>query len=121
MILTVDIGNSNICFALHEDTVVTPTFFERVSSNRGKSAEAYKKDLELILKLHNVDGKNIKKVILSSVVAPLTAVLEEAIESVLSVSVLKVEHSLNFEFENNTKYPESVGRDILADISGALT
>ena len=39
MILTVDIGNSNICFALHENDP-KPLWFERLSTNRAKKASA---------------------------------------------------------------------------------
>ena len=41
MILTVDIGNSNICFAIHAEDTPEPVFFERIHTNHNKTALEY--------------------------------------------------------------------------------
>ncbi|MBQ9910486.1 MAG: type III pantothenate kinase [Lachnospiraceae bacterium] len=120
MILTVDIGNSNICFALH-DNDPAPLFFERISTNRKKSAMAYEKDLLAILKLHGVSPADVVGAVLSSVAESVTNPVIAAIEAALPCSVVRVSEYLRKSFVNRTDRPETVGTDILCDVEGALS
>ena len=120
MILTVDIGNSNICFALHENDP-KPLWFERLSTNRAKKASDFEKDLRAILSLHGVRPSDITGAVLSSVVGSVTLPVTEAIEAVLPCSVIRVSEYLKKSFANRTDRPETVGTDILCDIEGALS
>ncbi len=120
MILTVDIGSSNICFALH-DNDPAPLFFERISTDRKKGAMAYEKDLFAILKLHGVLPVDISGAVLSSVVGSVTNPVIAAIEAALPCGVVRVSEYLKKSFVNRTDRPETVGTDILCDIEGALS
>ncbi|MBP5224815.1 MAG: type III pantothenate kinase [Lachnospiraceae bacterium] len=120
MILTVDIGNSNICFALH-DNDPSPLFFERVSTDRRKSAMAYEKDILAILKLHGTAPGDVTGAVLSSVVESVTNPVTAAIEAALPCSVLRVSEYMKKSFDNRTDRPETVGTDILCDVEGALS
>ncbi len=120
MILTIDCGNSNICFAVHENDVITPLFFERIHTDRQFTREILAQDLRMILRLHGLAPSDIEGGILSSVVPMLTGVLKEAAEEVTGRKILVVDHRLRLAFENLMDFPETVGQDILSDVSGAL-
>ena len=120
MILTIDIGNSNICFALHA-MQPEPLFFERISTDRVKDVSGYAADIEALLDLHGIRPSDIIGAALSSVVEPVTHTVTEALERVLPCSVLRVSEYLKKSFVNRTDHPETVGTDILCDIEGALS
>lgn len=120
MILTVDIGNSNICFALHEDASETPVFFERIHTGREKSPEDYATDLRMILDLHKKAASEITGALISSVVPPVTEAVKQGVEKVIPGKVLLMDYRLKLPFENHASDPSCVGHDILADITGAL-
>lgn len=120
MILTIDCGNSNICFAVHENDCISPLFFERIHTDRSFTKEVLAQDLRMILRLHDLSPEDITGGILSSVVPVLTGVLKEAAEEVTGGKILVVDYRLRLAFENLMIYPETVGQDILSDVSGAL-
>ena len=120
MILTIDCGNSNICFAVHENDVITPLFFERIHTDRSFTKEVLVQDLQMILRLHGLSAERITKGILSSVVPQLTEVLREAASEVIGREILVVDYRLHLAFENLMEKPETTGQDILSDVSGAL-
>ena len=120
MILTADIGNTNICFALHEDDAPEPLFFERIHTDREKTALEYTVDINIVLNLHGVSPSEITAAAVSSVVPAVTGSLRQAMESLLTCNVLEISGALDLGFENLTDDPMSVGNDILCDISGAL-
>ncbi|MBP5295657.1 MAG: type III pantothenate kinase, partial [Lachnospiraceae bacterium] len=120
MILTIDCGNSNICIAVHENNVVSPLFFERIHTDRQFTREVLAKDLRMILRLHGLAPSDIEGGILSSVVPMLTDVLREAAEEVTGRKILVVDCRLRLAFENLMALPETVGQDIMSDVSGAL-
>ena len=120
MILTIDCGNSNICFAVHENDLISPLFFERIHTDRAFTTETLARDLEMILRLHGLEPASIGRGILSSVVPTLTDKLKTAAETVTGRKILVVSHELNLAFDNLTDDPSTVGQDILSDVSGAL-
>ena len=120
MILTIDCGNSNICFAVHENETITPLFFERIHTDRSFTAETIARDLRMILKLHALSPEDICGGILSSVVPELTGRIREAVRDVIGRDILAADCRLNLAFDNLTDHPETVGPDILCDVSGAL-
>lgn len=120
MILTIDIGNSNICFAIHKENQKDPLFFERIHTDREKKAQDYRTEIEMLLQLHGMKGTEISKIALSSVVPCVTEHVKQAVQAVTGRWPLQMNHRLDLGFENHADYPETVGQDILADICGAL-
>jgi len=120
MILSIDIGNSNICFAAHEKNA-TPLFFERVHTGRDLDTSYYADVLSSILKMHALTGADFEGGILSSVVSSLTNVLSSAAKIVLGKELLVVSSACKLPMELHVKEPQTVGADILCDIAGALT
>ena len=119
MILTVDIGNSNICFSVHKDTP-EPLFLERIHTDRTRTAIEYAVTIRTILKLHHIEEHDILCCALSSVVPLVTAPVMEALSSLLDFRVIQVDCRLDLGFTIDTKDPSEVGTDILCDAAGAL-
>ncbi len=119
MILTVDIGNSNVCFSVHADTP-EPLFLERIHTDRTRTAIEYAVTVRTILKLHHIDETDIRGCVLSSVVPQVTSHIMEALASLLDFRAIQVHCGLDLGFTIDTKDPSEVGTDILCDAAGAL-
>lgn len=120
MILTVDIGNSNICFSIHKEEDPEPLFLERIHTDRMRTAIEYAVTLQTILKLHHIESSEITGCALSSVVPSVTGHVMDALSTLLETRVIQVRHDLNLGFTVDTKDPAEVGTDILSDAAGAL-
>lgn len=113
MILTIDIGNTNIVIgcANGEDIIFT----ERVSTNTAKTELEYVVEIKALLDLHNIDKSEITGSIISSVVPPLNRVITSAIEKFFKTTPLLVgpgvKNGLNIVMDN----PASVGADLIVN------
>lgn len=87
-ILTIDIGNSNICIGCVNDHKVE--FVERMHSDRNKTDLEFAVLVKTVLDLHNVDISQLHGAIISSVVPPLTELLANAVEKLTGIRVLVV-------------------------------
>lgn len=77
MILTIDIGNTNIMLGGFEDAGLT--FVATISTEINKTEDEYASKILNILALHGVERMGIKGAIVSSVVPPLNAVIKKAV------------------------------------------
>lgn len=87
-ILTIDIGNSNICIGCVSDHKVE--FVERMHSDRNKTDLEFAVLVKMVLDLHSVDISLLHGAIISSVVPPLTEVLANAVEKLTGIRALVV-------------------------------
>lgn len=120
MILTVDIGNSNICFAIHAEDTPEPVFFERIHTNHSKTALEYMVDIRTIFELHHVSFSTVTDCALSSVVPVVTAGIEEALKKLLSCRIFKITPFIHLPYGANASDISPVGSDILCDNAGTL-
>ena len=111
MILTVDIGNTNIvlgCFDGDE-----PSFVARVSTDANKTDSEYAVLIRNILFLHSVDKSEINGAIISSVVPPLTSVLRSAVMMSCGVKALNVGPGIKTGLNLLADNPSQVGADLI--------
>ena len=87
-ILTIDIGNSNICIGCVNDHQVE--FVERLHSDRNKTDLEFAVLVKMVLELHQVDINALHGSIISSVVPPLTDLLCNAVEKLTGIRSLVV-------------------------------
>lgn len=87
-ILTIDIGNSNICFGCVSDHQVE--FVERMHSDRRKTDLEFAVLVKMVLELHKIDIKTLHGAIISSVVPPLTELLAKAVKKLTGLSSMIV-------------------------------
>ena len=75
MILTIDIGNTNIAFGGFENGELS--FVVRISTEIKKTADEYASKILGVLAAHGIGKKSIKGAIISSVVPPLNSIMKE--------------------------------------------
>lgn len=121
MILTVDIGNSNICLALQEDAKSKPLFFDRIHTDSEVSLDSYRKTFRDLLSYHGLNASVIKKSAVSGVVPEVTEIFVKMLQEETEGPVFRVTAEAKLPFKIAVDNPKEVGADILSDIAGALT
>ncbi|MBR1811685.1 MAG: type III pantothenate kinase [Clostridia bacterium] len=118
MILTIDIGNSNITFGCHTGTRLT--FTARIATDRGRTADQYGAEIIQILSLYHVNINEVTDAAISSVVPELTESLAYAAEKITKKRPLVVgpgvKSGLNIKIEN----PAQLGADLVCTAVGAV-
>lgn len=115
MILTVDIGNSNICMGCVSDHQVQ--FVERMNSDRNKTDLEYAVLCKTVLELHQIDISALHGAIISSVVPPLTDLLRNAIEKLTGIQALVVGPGMKTGINI---LPQGVGADLVVGAVAAI-
>lgn len=118
MLLTVDIGNTNI--VIGGITSGKINFMARMSTNKIKTEDEYGAEILSILNLHNVDISQLKGGIIASVVPPVLEAVKKAIKMIIKSEPLVVgpgvKTGLNILMEN----PASVGTDKIVAAVAAM-
>ena len=111
MILTVDIGNSNINFGLFEGEDIK--FVARIATDTAKTEYEYAGAISNALAIYNVDKAEIRGAIISSVVPPLNNALKCAVKLLYGVDALLVGPGIKTGINIHCDNPSSVGADII--------
>lgn len=118
MILTVDIGNSNI--VLGGVTGETIEFEARLRTDATKTSDEYCIDLSMILDVYHVSSEDIEGAIIASVVPQVLNSMQTAIKKLTGKSSLVVgpglKTGLNIKIEN----PSQTGADLVVGNVAAL-
>ena len=119
MLLTIDIGNSNINFGLYDGDKLL--FVSRLLTEIKKTEMEYAVLIHHILHLQRLDAKQIHGAIIASVVPPLTSVIREAIRlTVPDAPVLQVGPGIRTGLRICTNNPNELGADFVASSVGAI-
>ena len=111
MILTVDVGNTNIVFGGSEGEELK--FFSRIDTNVSYMKDQYAIVLKDILALYGFSPEQISGGIISSVVPPVTAQLEQGIEVLCGVKPLVVCPGLKTGLNIKIDDPSMLGSDLV--------
>lgn len=118
MILTVDVGNTNIVLGVWEDSKLR--FVSRVQTEREKTEDGFAIEIKSILSLYEVSPQKIEGAIISSVVSQISTAIAHAIEKLTGKKPLLVgpgvKTGLNILIDN----PAQLGSDMVVDSVGAL-
>ena len=113
MVFTIDIGNSNIVVGTVNRQGVL--FVERMSTDHKKTELEYAILLKSAMEIHGITTNEIKGCIISSVVPPVTSVINRALEKLTGEKALVVgpgiRTGLNIKIEN----PAQLGSDLVVD------
>lgn len=118
MILTADIGNTNITLGLFDGDEAI--FISRLATQRHRTSEQYAIELNAIFNLEGINTKKIEGSVISSVVPELTRVFKVAIEKVTGCDALIVAAGIKTGLKINTDNPKEVGADLVAGAVGAV-
>lgn len=111
MVLTIDIGNSNIIFGGFVANELK--FVARMATDTTKTSDEYASNILNILALHSVQRKEIAGAIISSVVPPLNRVIKKAVRLIYGVEALLVGPGIKTGLGIQCDNPSSVGADII--------
>ena len=111
MVLTIDIGNTNIVIGGFYDDKLE--FVARIATNPSKTEDEYATKIKSILSIHNVEKASVKGAIISSVVPPLTPIIKEAISFAYGVESLIVGPGIKTGINIHCDNPSSVGADLI--------
>lgn len=113
MVFTIDIGNSHIVVGTVNRQGVL--FVERMSTDHKKTELEYAILLKSAMEIHGITTNEIKGCIISSVVPPVTSVINRALEKLTGEKALVVgpgiRTGLNIKIDN----PAQLGSDLVVD------
>lgn len=111
MILTVDIGNTNIVFGGFANDKLT--FVARIATDISKTEDEYASKIRSVLTLHGVEKAELSGAIISSVVPPLNTVMKKAIAYVYDVVPIMVGPGIKTGINIKCDNPATVGADLI--------
>lgn len=111
MLLTIDIGNTNIVIGKFSGEKLE--FITRIMTNPAETDSEYAAKIKSILELENSDFENIKGAIISSVVPPLTTIIKNAIKKLYDIDALVVGPGIKTGINLLVDNPAQVGADLI--------
>lgn len=117
MLLAVDIGNTNIVFAVHDGESWRHHW--RVQTVKEKMPDEYGLLFRAFLHEAALDATVFEHVVLSSVVPPVTWKIERMLQKQTGQAPLFVDHQVDTGLTFRVKNPAEVGGDLIADAVAA--
>lgn len=118
MILTVDMGNTNIVVGGIDEQKIY--FAERITTNLSKTDLEYAVNIKDILEIYHIPLDQVEGSILSSVVPPLNSTLLKAVEKIIGKKPLLVGSGMKTGLNIIMDNPKTVGSDMIVDAVAAI-
>ena len=113
MILTIDIGNTNIELGVVDEQGIV--FPERISTDIDRTQLEYAVLINNALEVHGLTGDEITGSIMSSVVPPLVHIIKSAIKKLIGITPMVVGAGLKTGLDIKIDNPKTLGADIVVD------
>ena len=117
MILTLDIGNTNMKTALFDGMEMKQ--YWRLSTNRNRTSDEYGMAMMNLLNHYGIDRSEVEGIMMSSVVPQINFTIEHMCRSYFGMEPMKIEPGvktgINIRYEN----PRELGSDRIANAVGA--
>lgn len=118
MILTIDIGNSNIVLGGVEGDAIV--FEARLRTEPTKTSDQYCVDLKILLDVHGFQAKDIEGTIIASVVPQVLNALQTAVKKLTGKPCLAVGPGLKTGLDIRLENPNQTGADLVVGCVAAL-
>lgn len=118
MILTVDIGNSNIVMGCVEGEQIL--FEARIRTDATKTSDEYCIDLKMLLEVYGVDPMQVEGAIIASVVPQVLNSVQTALKKLTGKTALVVGPGLKTGLNIKVENPSQTGADLVAGCVAAL-
>lgn len=118
MLLTVDIGNTNILFGIFDSENIV--FQARLSTDSSRTSEQYALEIKGICELKGIGLDKIEGAIISSVVPDVTNLIKNAVKFLTGVDSLLVGPGVKNGLKILIDNPAQLGADFVACAVGAL-
>lgn len=113
MLLTIDIGNTNITLGLYEGEQLGPRF--RVATAHERMPDEYGLQFHEMLEFAGHTPDELEGICMASVVPPLTAKIEAACQQYLGIKPLNVDAGVRTGVRIRYEDPRAVGADRIVD------
>lgn len=118
MLLVIDVGNTNIKYGVYDGDNLLASF--RVTSRLTRTADEYGSVLVNLLSTSGIDKKEIKGIIISSVIPALNYTICHMCEYFFSISPLMVGPGIKTGLNIKADNPKEVGADIIVNSVSAF-
>ncbi len=119
MLLTIDIGNTNIAFGLHDGIKWINHW--RLFTNLEKTADEYSVLFKSLIAGINIDASQVKGIVFSSVVPELTDTIGRMCSSVFGFEPLIIGPFLDLGIEIDIDNPAEIGPDLIANAAAGYS
>ena len=117
MLLTIDVGNTNITFGIFEGKVLITTF--RMTTKQLRTSDEYGVAILDLLERNQIAGADVKHVITASVVPDVMHSLNNAIIKYFGITPIIVGPGVKTGIRVVTENPKQIGTDRIVDAAGA--
>lgn len=118
MLLTIDIGNTNIKYGIYKGKELVASF--RVSSRISRTADEYGSVLVNLLDVRGIKKADVDGIIISSVIPPLNYTICHMCEYFFGITPLMVGPGIKTGLNVKTDNPKEVGADIIVNSVSAF-
>lgn len=118
MILTVDINNTSVVFAVMEEG--RALYISRLSSDKSRTADEYAVLIDWSFRQRGFEIRNVEGAIISSVVPPLTAVIKDAVRIVTDCNPLVIGPGVKTGLNIRLEDPTELGGDFVSCAVAAI-
>ena len=117
MLLTIDVGNTNITFGIFDDKTLITTF--RMTTKLLRTSDEYGVAILDLLERNQIAGSDVKNVITASVVPDVMHSLNSAMIKYFGITPIIVGPGIKTGIRVVTENPKQIGADRIVDAAGA--
>lgn len=117
MILTIDVGNTNITCGVFKEDEIVATF--RITTKMPRTSDEYGMTLNTLLEQNKIKASDIKDAIVCSVVPNVMHSLQGGLVKYFHITPIVVEAGIKTGIRIVTPNPQQIGADRIADAVGA--
>ena len=114
MILTVDIGNSNISLAIFDNDIIVKKW--KIITSKDKSSNEYSMVIKQLMKADDIDIQKINGIVLSSVVPEIIYVVADSLNFINAKMLIIGDKDVKTGLKVKEEVESEVGSDILMNI-----
>ncbi len=119
MVLAIDMGNTNIVIGCIAQEKIL--FVERLCTDLSKTELEYAIGFKTVLELYGIESKDIEGAIISSVVPPLTHIVEAAVAKIIGKKAMVVGPGIKTGLNILMDDPKGVGADLIVDAVAGIS
>lgn len=117
MLLALDIGNTNMVVGVYQGEKLLTNW--RIASDKRRSVDEYGILMQNLFHFHNLEAKEVKDIIISSVVPPIMGAMEEMAEKYFNIKPIVVGPGIKSGMPILYENPREVGADRIVNAVAA--
>lgn len=119
MILTIDIGNTNIVIGCCDGDKIL--FGERLTTNKNSTELEFAVIFKNALEMYSINPREITGSVISSVVPSITETVRSAVKKITGTDSMIISPKIKTELNICTDSPEELGSDLLVDAVAGIS